>query len=116
MDEDCPSASWAATLASMSDLKMYARMGLQAELDRLDARRAELLALLEQLNDPPPQERPRKRRMSVEGRERIREAVQRRWAKVRAEQTRAAEPAPAVLVRAGRTRAVVRQTAGSRKK
>lgn len=103
----------------MDDLKTYARMGLQAELERLDARRAELVALLQQFEDRVPQEGPRKRRMSAEGRERIREAVQRRWARVRAEQTTADAPPPAVegkAARAGRKRAVGRRAAGSRKK
>ena len=103
----------------MGDLKMYARMGLQAELDRLDTRRAELVALLQQLDDVVPPERPRKRRMSAEGRERIREAVQRRWARVRAEQATADAP-PAVAqrqaARAGRKPAVGSRAAGSRKK
>lgn len=102
----------------MDDLKMYARMGLQVELDRLDARRAELVALLQQLEDRAPQDRPRKRRMSAEGRERIREAVQRRWAKVRAEQATIDEPPPAAqgqAARAGRKPAVGRRAAGMKK-
>jgi hypothetical protein len=103
----------------MNDLKTYARMGLQAELDRLDARRAELMALLQQLGEPVPQQQPRKRRMSAEGRERIREAVQRRWARVRAEQASAdAPPADAheQVVRKGRKPAAGRRAAGNRKK
>jgi hypothetical protein len=78
----------------MDDLKMYARMGLQAELDRLDARRVELAALLQQLDETVSRAQPRKRQMSDEGRERIREAVQRRWARVRAAQAEAADVKP----------------------
>ena len=103
----------------MNDLKTYARIGLQAELDRLDARRAELMALLQQLGESVRQEQPRKRRMSAEGRERIREAVQRRWAKVRAVQASAdASPADAKkpVARTSRQLAASRRTAGNRKK
>ena len=103
----------------MNDLKTYARIGLQAELNRLDARRAELTALLQQLGEAGREEQPRKRRMSAEGRERIREAVQRRWAKVRAEQTSAdAGPADAKEkpARSSRQPAAGRRAAGNRKK
>lgn len=98
---------------------MYARIGLQAELDRLDARRAELTALLQRLDDKVPQERISKRHMSAEGRERIREAVQRRWARVKAEQAAAGEPpatAQGKAARAGSKPAAGRGAAGSRKK
>ncbi len=99
---------------------MYARMGLQAELDRLDSRRAELAALLQQLDDVVAPDGPRKRRMSAEGRERIREAVQRRWARVRAEQATADAPPAVAPERAARDgkkkRATGRRTVGSRKK
>lgn len=77
----------------MNDLKTYARTGLQAELARLDTRRTEVMAHLEQVEARGPQAQPRKRRMSVEGRERIREAVQCRWARGRAEQASADAPA-----------------------
>jgi hypothetical protein len=103
----------------MDDLRMYARMGLQAELDRLDTRRAELVASLQQVDDVKAPERPRKRRMSAEGRERIREAVQRRWARVRAEQATAdmaRPPAQEQASRAGRKPAGGGRLAGGRKK
>jgi hypothetical protein len=82
-------------LRRQMDITAYARMGLEAELARLDEKRAEVLALLAQIDRRPTKGREatgrqatpaKQRKMSAEGRERIREAVQRRWARVRAEQ------------------------------
>ena len=89
------------------DIKTFARKGLQAELVRLDAERARVTALLATLGSQSSggDRRPsvpqavavrRARKMSVEGRKRIQEAVRRRWERVRAEQaTSKAAAAPA---------------------
>lgn len=78
------------------DLTDLARKGLQAELLRLDAERARIAALLAGLDGKSPrtapaamESTPRTRNMSPEGRQRIQEAVRRRWERVRAEQAKA---------------------------
>ena len=71
------------------DLTELARKGIQAELVRLDTERRKLETLLASLRSTGArpastvQARPR-RTMSEDGRERIREAVRRRWERVRA--------------------------------
>jgi len=91
------------------DIKTFARKGLEAELVRLDAERARVTALLATLGSQTGGDRRssvpqvvavrRARKMSVEGRKRIQEAVRRRWARVPAEQsTSKAEAAPADIV------------------
>jgi hypothetical protein len=74
----------------ITDLQTYARKGLEAELTRLDAERERVRTLLESLDgttSKPLSARPAAKRgqMSEAGRQAIREAQKRRWAKVRAE-------------------------------
>src|SRR5918993_1969051 len=78
------------------DLTDLARKGLQAELARLDSERARIAGLLAQLGKASrtpaattSNATPRARKMSPEGRQRIQEAVRRRWERVRAAQTAA---------------------------
>jgi hypothetical protein len=78
------------------DLTDLARKGLQTELVRLDAERARIAALLAGLDGKSRRAAPaakesgrRTRNMSPEGRQRIQEAVRRRWERVRAEQAEA---------------------------
>ncbi len=74
------------------DIQTYARKGLEAELARLDAERGRVLSLLASLKagpaqaagDDEPAPAKRARQMSEAGRQAIREAVQRRWERVRA--------------------------------
>lgn len=72
------------------DITSLARKGLEAELSRLDAERAKVVALLADLGkgsaarESAPLRRTRK--MSAEGRKRIQEAVRRRWERVRSAQ------------------------------
>ena len=88
----------------VDDIRQYARMALEAELGRLNEARDKVLALLAEL-DGTPSKGPRasaaseagapparkRRKMSAEGRQRIREAVKRRWARVRAEKASATQ-------------------------
>lgn len=81
------------------DLTVLARRGLEAELVRLDTERARIQALLSQLGGRSrlstptgSPAAPRTRTMSPEGRQRIQDAVRRRWERVRAEQAAAAGP------------------------
>jgi hypothetical protein len=76
----------------IENLQDYARKGLEAELARLDAERERVKGLLKSLDGsrsqavirtPAPGKRPRQ--MSEAGRQAIREAVKRRWERVRAE-------------------------------
>ena len=115
------------------DIHTYARKGLQAELARLDAERERVRALLASLGanfdlgrpgNATPAKRPRQ--MSEAGRQAIRDAVKRRWAKARAAdaaisdasvaadrvKTTAARPAPA----RSQGRARVNANRGHRKK
>ena len=71
------------------DIHTYARKGLEAELARLDAERERVKTLLASLDGAPTRTAgaplaKRPRRMSEAGRQAIREAVKRRWAKARA--------------------------------
>ena len=75
----------------MPDIHTYARKGLEAELARLDAERERVNALLASLGAASPKATTtiarlakRPRQMSEAGRQAIREAVKRRWEKVRA--------------------------------
>jgi hypothetical protein len=75
----------------ITDLQAYARKGLKAELVRLDGERDRVRALLASLDgstsrapSPPPAAR-RRGQMSEAGRQAIRDAQKRRWAKVRGE-------------------------------
>ena len=75
----------------IENLQNYARKGLEAELARLDAERERVRALLASLGGASSQivkASPVKRlhQMSDAGRQAIREAVLRRWARVRAAQ------------------------------
>jgi hypothetical protein len=71
-------------------INQFARQDLQTELTRLDAASAKVMALLAELIGGPATaaSKParRARTMSDEGRERIRQSVQRRWDRVRAAQ------------------------------
>jgi hypothetical protein len=74
----------------ITDLQTYARIGLEAELARLDGERERVRALLASLGgttSKPLSARPAAKRgqMSEAGRQAIREAQKRRWARVRAE-------------------------------
>jgi hypothetical protein len=71
------------------DIHTYARKGLETELARLDAERERVKTLLASLDGAPTRTAgaplaKRPRRMSEAGRQAIREAVKRRWAKARA--------------------------------
>ncbi|WP_110172162.1 hypothetical protein [Luteitalea pratensis] len=73
------------------EIHIYARKGLAAELARLDAERERVRALLASLDGAPRGGQTvtatpvkRARQMSEAGRQAIREAVKRRWAKARA--------------------------------
>ena len=73
------------------EIQTYARKGLEAELARLDAERERVRALLASLDGAPREGQTvtatpvkRARQMSEAGRQAIREAVKRRWAKARA--------------------------------
>ena len=75
----------------ITDLQTYARKGLEAELARLDGETTRVLALLASLDgttskpaSAPPAGR-RRSQMSEAGKQAIREAQKRRWARVRAE-------------------------------
>jgi len=73
----------------ITDIHTYARKGLEAELARLDAERERVRALLASLGgamvtDSLAAPTKRLRKMSEAGRQAIREAVKRRWARVRA--------------------------------
>ena len=75
----------------VSDLQVYARKGLEAELARLDVERERVRALLASLGitslKVPVERSPagkRTRKMSEAGRQAIRDAVRRRWERVRA--------------------------------
>ena len=85
------------------DIHTYARKGLEAELTRLDAERERVKALLASLVGAssrtaaaPLEKRPRQ--MSEAGRQAIREAVKRRWAKARAVAAAAVSDASAAAV------------------
>ena len=74
-----------------TDINTYARIGLEAELARLDGERERVRRLLASLDETtskplsaPPAER-RRGQMSEAGRQAIRDAQKRRWARVRAE-------------------------------
>ena len=103
------------------DIKTFARKGLEAELVRLDAERARVTALLATLGSQTGGDRRssvpqvvavgRARKMSIEGRKRIQEAVRRRWERVRAAQaTSKAAAAPSSTAGAGEVPSV-RETA-----
>lgn len=71
------------------DIRELARKGLETELARVNEQRDRVLALLAGLNGqdvraPGTSSARRARKMTDAGRQAIREAVQRRWAKVRA--------------------------------
>jgi len=91
------------------DLQVYARKGLEAELARLDAERARVLSLLASLkggtamtvSDDEPASPKRSRQMSEAGRQAIREAVQRRWARVKAAAAASAAGVPEDKARGG---------------
>lgn len=116
------------------DLIDLARKGLQSELTRLDSERARIQELLARLGSRSKDAQsavsetgPRTRKMSPEGRQRIQEAVRRRWDRVRAEQEGLAgkEAVPAVSaqaralnpleVRAPRKRATSERSGGRKK-
>jgi hypothetical protein len=74
----------------ITDLQTYARLGLEAELVRLDGERERVRALLASLDGATPKSQSRtpaakRGQMSEAGRQAIRDAQKRRWAKVRAE-------------------------------
>ena len=74
-----------------ADINIYARKGLEAELERLNTERDRVMALLASLDgsvtrrQTPAAAQPRRpRQMSEAGRQAIREAVKRRWERARA--------------------------------
>ncbi len=73
-----------------TDIHTYARKGLEAELVRLDGERERVRALLASLDSAPAGRTAaaptgqRPRQMSEAGRQAIRDAVKRRWQRVRA--------------------------------
>jgi Arc/MetJ-type ribon-helix-helix transcriptional regulator len=83
----------------ITDLQTYARKGLEAELVRLDGERERVRTLLASLggttSKPPsaPSAGRRRGQMSEAGRQAIREAQKRRWARVRAAQAGSPEGA-----------------------
>ena len=113
------------------DLRDLARKGLQSALAQLDAERARRSALLAELDGAPrpaatsPAPR-RTRTMSPEGRQRIQEAVRRRWERERAARADAAAtspdlagseaPAPADAPASKRRRRATPPRSGGRKK
>ena len=92
----------------ITDLQTYAKKGLESELARLDGERERVRALLASLDGTtsmPLSRAPAAKRgqMSEAGRQAIREAQKRRWAKVRAEAAAGGRAARVADQRAART-------------
>jgi hypothetical protein len=76
----------------LTDINTYARIGLKAELVRLDGERERVMTLLASLDGATPKSQSRtpaakRGEMSEAGRQAIRDAQKRRWARVRAAQS-----------------------------
>jgi hypothetical protein len=111
-----------------SELETYAKKGLESELVRLDQERERVMSLLAGLGRksgravaPQAADAKRPRQMSDAGRQAIREAVKRRWERVRAEKAGAATKAgaakgEATVPVASRKRTRKATRTGSRKK